>query len=87
MERREILLRIRSGYETTDITRLREALGLAVTIIENYQMDINDPQWTETIRNDKTATTLADVGFCQGNTYQDALPWIADILEGTRHFR
>lgn len=70
--------------------RLREALECAIQIIINYRMDIRDPDWVTAIRTDPALAdkkSLAEIGFCQGELYTDALDWISGILEGTRRFR
>ncbi len=47
---------------------LKEALNYAVRIIESYEMDIRNSEWT--------GINLKDKGFCQGTIYTEA---IADI--------
>lgn len=54
----------------------RAALRYAIRIIESYQMDIRDSEWT--------GLDLAAVGFCQGAIYTDALRMIESFRNGKR---
>ena len=47
------------------IDKLQDALDYAMKIIENYQLDIEHSEWT--------GVSLAEIGFCQGIIYKDAL--------------
>jgi len=47
---------------------LKEALKYAIRIIESYEMDIRNSEWT--------GISLKGKGFCQGTIYTEA---IADI--------
>lgn len=54
--------------ERSEVARLREALQHALSVIENYEMDIRNSDWT--------GVDLAAVGFCQGQIYRMARPQI-----------
>lgn len=45
-----------------------EALDFAIAVIESYEMDIRNSEWT--------GVDLVEVGFCQGRIYKQALPRI-----------
>lgn len=50
------------------------ALDYAKQIIQNYEADVKAGAWT--------GVNLEAVGFCQGETYKDALQTIDRILRG-----
>lgn len=53
---------------------LRNALGYAISIIESYQLDIQDSQKL-------VGVDLAALGFCQGTIYREAIDDIREIQE------
>lgn len=59
-----------------EVERLREKLAYAMTVIESYQLDLRNSQEVLT-PNILTAlangASLADIGFCQGSIYAEAL--------------
>lgn len=58
----------------TEVGRLQTALNYAILVIENYQMDIRNSEWT--------GVDLAAAGFCQGTIYRYALDAIARRARG-----
>lgn len=66
------------GTSSTDIRYLKnleEALDYAISIIENYQMDIRSSK--ETMPS--LGINLAEKGFCQGKVYKEAIEDINKI--------
>ena len=55
------------------VAALERALEHAVLVIENYEMDIRNSEWT--------GVNLHAVGFCQGVIYQRALQTIQDLAQ------
>ncbi len=54
--------------------KLKKALGHAIMIIENYEMDIRDSSWT--------GVDLVKKGFCQGSVYKEAISDIEKFKNG-----
>lgn len=67
---------------------LKEAINMAIMVIESYQLDIRNSGWV--------GLDLAEKGFCQGSMYLRAVPlikqkanlplkeWEYRVLEETR---
>jgi len=55
------------------IQKLEDAVQYAMHIIESYEMDIRDSEWT--------GVDLVEKGFCQGRIYKNA---ILNILRKTK---
>lgn len=72
-------------YATDNVQRLQDALDYAVTVIESYQMDLRNSD-AEGLAL-PLPKTLAELGFCQGRIYTDALPRVERILLGTSEGR
>lgn len=63
-------MRFATNYDQPDdVSRQEAALRWAITIIENYQMDIRQ-------------RGLDKEGFCQGVVYQEAIPELKKALGG-----
>jgi hypothetical protein len=56
--------------------RLKDALELAILVIENYQMDISNYSFMD------SGETLESIGFCQGSIYKNAIQNIKKIVKG-----
>lgn len=50
---------------TDEVAQLNAALELAVAVIESYEMDIRNSEWT--------GVDLVECGFCQGTIYKNAV--------------
>jgi hypothetical protein len=55
---------------------LLEAVSYALGIIENYEMDIRNSEWT--------GVDLEATGFCQGTIYKRALPALYRVLRAVK---
>lgn len=56
--------------ESDQIAQLMQAVFYAVEIINSYQRDIRDSEWT--------GVNLTELGFCQGRIYKHA---VSDIMK------
>lgn len=68
--------------EVERIAALERALEHATLVIENYEMDIRNSDWT--------GVNLAAVGFCQGVIYRRALRTVQSLAQpkgGDNHAR